>query len=65
MPAKGDNAMPIPIFPIRRSPRSATAGFFETHAVVDVIRSLALSSVMWLLLAGSVYTIYSVIVGTH
>lgn len=57
--------MDTPIFTSRRSPRSSAPGFFETHAVVEVIRSLFFSSVMWVLLAGGVYTVYFMIAGAH
>jgi hypothetical protein len=52
-------------FTERSSHRSSTTGFFANHAVVDVVRSLFLSSILWAILAITVYEVYSMIVGTH
>jgi hypothetical protein len=47
------------------SDRSSTPGFFETHAVGDVVRSLFLSSLLWAALAAGVYMVYSIVLGAH
>jgi|HubBroStandDraft_6_1064221.scaffolds.fasta_scaffold3390095_2 hypothetical protein len=52
-------------FTDRGSRRSSPPGFFETHAVGDVVRSLFVSSILWAVLAVGVYEVYSMIVGTH
>jgi hypothetical protein len=52
-------------FTARGVNRSSAPGFFDTHAVVDVVRSLFLSSILWAILAVTVYEVYSMIVGTH
>ncbi len=63
--------MRTPAFPALQSrydhfaDRSHAIGFFRTHAVGEVIRSVFLSSLLWLLLAGTVYTVYSMIAGSH
>ena len=46
----------------RSSHRSSTPSLFDTHAVVDVVRSLFLSSILWAILAVTVYEVYSMIV---
>jgi hypothetical protein len=33
--------------------------------IVEVVRNLLLSSLLWALLAAAVYTVYAMIVGTH
>jgi hypothetical protein len=48
----------------RGSHQSSAPGFFETHAVGDVVRSLFLSSLLWAVLIFAVYEVYSMIV-TH
>jgi hypothetical protein len=35
------------------------------NRIVEVVRTLFLSSLLWLLLAGGVYAVYSLIAGTH
>ena len=40
-------------------------GFLETHHVLDIARSLFLSSLMWMALAVIVYTVYSMVAGVH
>jgi hypothetical protein len=52
-------------FTDRGSRPSSPPGFFETHAVGDVVRSLFLSSILWAFLIFAVYEVYSMIVGTH
>lgn len=48
--------------PVRQD---AEQGFFDTHPVGDLVRSLLVSSVLWGLLAFAVYTVYTMIVGAH
>ncbi len=63
--------MQTPAFPTFQSryknfaDRSDAMGFFRTHAVGEVLRSVFLTSLLWLLLAGTVYTVYSMIAGSH
>jgi hypothetical protein len=64
--------MQTPTFPTLQSkfknlgsPRSSTPGFFATHAVGDVVRSLFLSSLLWAAIAGGVYMVYSMVLGSH
>jgi hypothetical protein len=52
-------------FTDRSSQGSSPAGFFDTHAIVDVVRSLFVSSILWAVLAVGVYEVYSMIVGSH
>jgi hypothetical protein len=40
-------------------------GFLDTHHIGDIARSLFLSSLMWMALAVVVYTVYSMIAGSH
>jgi hypothetical protein len=40
-------------------------GFLETRHVIDIARSLFLSSLMWVALAVIVYTVYSMVAGAH
>jgi hypothetical protein len=49
----------------RRFQRDTNPGFFDLHPVVEVVRSLFLSSLLWALLAATVYTVYTMIAGTH
>ena len=65
--------MQTPIFPALQSgykhlfdrSRQRNSGFFDTYPVADVVRSLVLSSVLWALLAVTVYTVYVMIAGAH
>jgi hypothetical protein len=44
----------------------STTGFLENNQhVIDIARSLFLSSLMWLALAIIVYTVYSMVAGAH
>jgi hypothetical protein len=63
--------MQTPTFPALQSRfknigshRSST-GSFETRAVFEVVRSLFLSSILWVVLAAIVYGVYSMVVGAH
>jgi hypothetical protein len=49
-------------FTDRGARRSSSPAFFETHAVVDVVRSLFVSSILWVVLAVGVYEVYSMVV---
>ena len=40
-------------------------GFLDTHHVVDIARSLFLSSILWVVIAIIVYTVYSIVAGAH
>jgi len=59
--------MQTPSFPALQSrfKNSSALGFFETHAVFEVVRSLFLSSILWVVLAAIVYGVYSMVAGTH
>jgi hypothetical protein len=49
-----------------RTARQANAdGFLETHHVIDIARSLFLSSLLWMALAIIVYTVYSMVAGVR
>ena len=40
-------------------------GFLDTHHIVDIARSLFLSSILWVVIAVIVYTVYSMVAGAH
>ena len=40
-------------------------GFLETRHVIDIARSLFVSSLMWVALAVIVYTVYSMVAGAR
>ena len=40
-------------------------GFLDTHHVVDIARSLFLSSILWVVITIIVYTVYSMVAGAH
>ena len=40
-------------------------GFLENHHVIDIARSLFLSSLMWMAVAVIVYTVYSMVAGAR
>ena len=49
-----------------RTARQTNAdGFLETRHVIDIARSLFVSSLMWVALAVIVYTVYSMVAGTR
>lgn len=52
-------------FTSRGSDRASSTGFFESHPVGEVVRSLFLSSILWMLLAIALYAVYSMIVGSR
>jgi hypothetical protein len=47
------------------SDRTSSTGFFHTHPVGEVVRSLFFSSILWMLLAIALYAVYSMVVGSH
>jgi hypothetical protein len=40
-------------------------GFFHTHPIGDVVRSLFFSSILWMLLAIILYAVYSMVLGSR
>jgi hypothetical protein len=44
---------------------SNRSGFFATHPIVEVVRSLFFSSILWMLLAIVLYAVYTMVVGSH
>ena len=52
-------------FTNRESDRTSSPGFFDTHPVGEVVRSLFFSSILWMLLAITLYAVYSMVVGTR
>ena len=48
-----------------RSDRTSSTGFFETHPVGEVVRSLFFSSILWMLLAIVLYAVYSMVAGSR
>ena len=49
----------------RTARQTNTDGFLETRHVIDIARSLFVSSLMWVALAVIVYTVYSMVAGVH
>ncbi len=45
--------------------RSFTTGFFAAHPVLPILRSLFLSSFLWIALAFALYAVYILIAGSH
>jgi hypothetical protein len=39
------------------------SGFFRTHPIAEIIRGLFFSSILWMLLAITLYGVYSIVVG--
>jgi hypothetical protein len=39
--------------------------FFDTHPVSEILRSVFFSTVLWGGLAFTVYTVYTMVLGTH
>ena len=48
----------------RRFNQASSNGFFQNHPVSGVVRSLFVSSLLWMVLAIALYGVYSVVVGT-
>ena len=46
------------------SGRISSTGFFHTHPVGEVVRSLFFSSILWMVLAITLYGVYSMVVGS-
>jgi len=59
--------MQTPTFPAlqNRYKNSAAHGFFAAHHVGEIVRSLFLSSIGWILVAFAVYAVYSLVLGKH
>jgi hypothetical protein len=51
-------------FTNQESSRTSSNGFFVTHPVGEVVRSLFFSSILWMLLAIILYAVYSMVVGS-
>jgi hypothetical protein len=51
-------------FTNRGSNQTSSNGFFQTHPVGEVVRSLFFSSILWMLLAITLYAVYSMVVGS-
>jgi hypothetical protein len=49
----------------RTSDRTSLVGFFTTHPVAEVVRSLFFSSILWMLLAIALYAVYTMVVGSR
>jgi hypothetical protein len=47
------------------SERNQTPGFFQSHPIGEVVRSLFFSSILWMVLAMVLYGVYSMVVGTR
>lgn len=45
--------------------RSSSRGFFHTHPIGEVVRSLFFSSIMWMVLAIALYGVYSMVAGSR
>jgi hypothetical protein len=46
------------------SNQARSTGFFHTHPIGEVVRSLFFSSILWMLLAMALYGVYSMVVGS-
>jgi len=46
----------------RMSSNTSATGFFDVHPIGEILRSLFLSSILWVLIAAGVYMLYSMIV---
>lgn len=44
-------------------PEQQPSGFFDLHPIGAVLRSLVMSSLLWILLAFALYSVYSFVVG--
>jgi hypothetical protein len=44
--------------------QTSSNGFFHTHGLSEIVRSLFFSSILWLLLAIALYGVYTMVVGT-
>ena len=49
-----------PVWPSQQNPTS----FFDLHPIGAVLRSLLMSSLLWILLAFALYSVYSFVVTT-
>jgi hypothetical protein len=48
---------------LRDSQNTANSGYFRTHPVGEIVRSLFLSSLLWIFLAIALYTVYTMVAG--
>ncbi len=44
-------------------PEQQPSGFFDLHPIGAVLRSLLMSSLLWILLAFALYSVYTFVVG--
>jgi hypothetical protein len=42
-----------------------TNGYFQSHPIGEVVRSLFFSSILWIVLAMVLYGVYSMVLGTR
>jgi hypothetical protein len=47
------------------TPSENPSGFFDTHAVGPILRSFFFTSLLWVFLALTIYTVYSFIVSAN
>lgn len=52
-------------FTHRMSSRTSAPGFFDLHPISEILRSVFFSSILWALIAASVYMLYTMIVGSR
>jgi hypothetical protein len=45
--------------------QSSNRGFFHTHPIGEVVRSLFYSSILWMVLAVALYGVYSMVVSSR
>jgi hypothetical protein len=51
-------------FTNRGTDHASSTGFFQNHPVGEVVRSLFFSSILWMLLAITLYAVYSMVAGS-
>jgi hypothetical protein len=65
------STMQTPAFPAIQSRdasftnQNSHRGFFTIHPIIEVVRSLFFSSILWMLLAIALYAVYTMVVGSH
>jgi hypothetical protein len=52
-------------FTHRGSHETAASRYLQTHAVGGIVRGLFMSSLLWMLIAFTVYTVYTMVLGTR
>jgi hypothetical protein len=63
--------MQTPAFPAIQSRdasftnQNSHRSFFTTHPIIEVVRSLFFSSILWMLLAIALYAVYTMVAGSH